>query len=498
MSVRSPLGVSSLGFCQRSRRLTSDRSLLTGKSSWLADTNSHPRGCFVWLITILPRSPGIENGLQLAQTLLGAPETERLTQLARLLDETAILCRDFGTEFVSSPGRVDVSRSLHERRAQLDSEARSIPPPFGAGPFSGEPDSWLHGDLSSIITNICDRALPRLQDPSQWKSLSSWIDDTVLSTDIGHAKALEWRLIGRDTAPGAVSDIERTMDDLSAVLRELVADPNSARAIVSEARKGIRKTALARAADAARSMTQVRVDKRRHEMEAELRSAVANVEVYWLDDDQGEGSAPNFAVSVPVDSLIDWPLRVETLVGSIEAVREPSESPLIVPILKGWSIWRYAFELVQQPWPVIDPGEFEDVLPRALVERLTAHVVKCHSALQALSALYVLAVDGEIDARLMPTVDGARRDFEDASKSILESGNDAVIVEIGTWLLDLCGQVNDEWDGKIESGRYAANVWPGILGDGSVEVEALDGALALALEWDAEPAGAVRLLEAQE
>lgn len=433
---------------------------------------------------------------QLAQSLLGVSETERLSELARLLDETATLCLEYGTEFVRPSGRFSETERLNERRLRLDSRARQIPPPLRADPFGESSNRWLDGDLSVFITNITDKSLPRLHQREHWIGLSSWLNDTVLGENMERCRALEWRLIGRDSPPDALDEISETLDAIDAVLREVIADRANTSAILNVARRGIPKNALARAAEAARTIARERIERRRAQIEADLRLVVEDVEVHWFEGDRRKSLSANFAVGVPVSSLVEWNAALQPLLGEIEMLRKPGETPVIVPILGGKTVWSLAQQLVQQLLPVTEPSELQQLFPKPLEERLTAQIIRCHSALQVLSALSILVIDGEIDTRLRPVVERSRHDFAASSGSILELGGDAVILETAEWVRGVAERVNAEWEGQAEPGEYSANVWSGAVADPSAESGTLDVVLALSLEWDAKPEGALALLKA--
>ena len=433
---------------------------------------------------------------QVVQSQFGVSETERLGELARLLDETAALCGDYGSALVRTSGRFVASQRLNERRLSVDTMARLIPPPFGSDPFEEPLKKWLDGDLSAFVTNITDKSLPRLREPEQWNALSAWLNNTVLDRDIERCRALEWRLIGLLAPPDALTEIANTLNDIDAVLRELVADPRSGRAIQNAARRGLRKNALARGAEAARRMSRERTEQRREKTEAELRSAVDGVVVYWPEGDQHPDGAANFAVGVPLDSLVEWNAALDLLAGKVEALRQPGEIPLFVPVLRGKTVWKLAMQLVQQLWPVTEPGEFRQLFPNPIEEQMTEPVSRCSSALRDLSGLSVLAVSGEIDTRLIPVVERARQDFDTGSGTILELGDDSVIATISEWLLEVAEQVNAEWDGDIEPGSHASNIWSGATGNPTEDSLAFDVIVALCLEWDADPNGALETLDA--
>ena len=148
--------------------------------------------------------------------------------------------------------------------------------------------------------------------------------------------------------------------------------------------------------------------------------------------------------------------------------------------------------------PVTDFGEFEHLLPHPLEERLTAKVVTAHSALQVCSAVSVLRREDALDDQVIRVIERAQSNFSEAIAAIRGLGEDALVSEIGDWLLGIGTRIKAEWNGELEAGAFAASVVEGALGSESCETGALEGALILSLQWDADPGSAVANFESPE
>lgn len=433
--------------------------------------------------------------IALAQTLFGASETERLNDASDMLAEAADLVRDFGNMFVQSRGPSAQVTALLERCNALNAKGRDLPPRLEASPFSDADEAELADPLSSVITDVCSSVLPRLADPAGYVALSVYINETMLDKRVPAVREQPWRLLGLDGAPGALDDLAGALFEIDTVLTELSADPDSNRAIVNIARSGTAESALARAADRSQRRTRRRLRERQKAVAADLRSTGLGAEVFWSAGDRVRGEPPNFAVTVAVESLTEWPAAMEEIVPRLEAIRNPDESPWLVPVLGGRTVRPCAQQLILQLWPVTDFSEFEHSLPDPLEERLTTEVVAAHSALQVRSALSVFPGENGQDAQVVRVLERARSDFSDAVAAIQGLGQDTVVSEIVNWLLEIDTQIEGEWDGRIRAGTFAEGIIEGALGDRSFEFGTLDAALLISLEWDADPANAVALLE---
>ena len=431
----------------------------------------------------------------LVHTLFGASETERLAEAAGLLAEAAHLVRDVGNAFVRSRGPSAKATELVERCTALGARGHGLPPRFGSSPLSGGGPIQMGDDLSFLITNVCDSVLPRLANPAAYVAVSAFINGTVLGRNIPAVRNQPWRLLGLEGAPPVLDDLSEGLSEIDAVLTELSADPGSNRTILNIALSGMAAGALARAADRSRRRTRRRDQERRQEVATALRSRGLAVDVFWSAGDRPQGAFPNFAVTVAVESLTDWPVVVEELVPRLEALRTPGESSWLVPVLGGRTVRLYAKPLISELWPVTDFSEFEHLLPHPLEERLTTEVVAAHSALQVRSALSALGREDGLDDQVIRVLDHAQSDFKEAIAAIQSLGQDTVVSEIVDWLLEIDTRIGREWNGEIRAGTFAEGIAEGALGDGSVEFGTLDAALLVSLQWDADPASAVALIE---
>ena len=439
-----------------------------------------------------------QDRIRLARNLFGAGDTERLAVAAGLLDELAELVRDFGNTLVRSRGRADDATVLFTRRSALYTKGRLIPPRLGTDPLPGENLGELNDSLSALITEVCDKVLPRLGNIGQHKAVSAYIISTVLNKYVSEVREQPWRLLGVQDAPSALNELSTSLSDIVAVLTEISAGADSARKVITAARSGTAQTALSRAAERSRRWTRRRVMERRRVMRAALRSTGLKVDVLWSDGDPLKGAVPNFAVSIAVESLGDWLSIVSAIVPKLEDLRDPEESPLLVPVLKGRSVVPLAMKLIIKLWPVNGLDEFEHLLPPPLEQRLTNLVLKTHSALQVCSGISTLVHEDVLPSQVEQFLERNLSDYRDATEAILLLESDVVITAILERLEEIRESVAGELRGDIEAGTFAANFAEGILGEGSREAQMLNAVLVLSLQWDSDPTSAVAWLDSLE
>ena len=459
-----------------------------GSSGLLRQYDHHP-GAIGWN----------QDRIRLVQSLFSTNETERLAQAAGLLDELAKLVRDFGNAFVRSRGDTDDPKALFKRRSALDAKGRLLPPRLGTSPFSDENRVELGDSLSALVTEVCDKVLPRLGNTEQHKAVSAYIGNTVLRTYVPEVREQPWRLLGFLDPPLALDELSTGLSDIVAVLTEISAGPDSVRKVINAGRSGTAQRALSRAAEKSRRWTRRRVQERRRAMTTALRSTGLTVDVIWSDGDPLKSGVSNFAINVPVESLADWPAVLGGIVPKLEDLRVPGESPLLVPLLKGRSVVPCAKKLITKLWPAIGLGEFEHLLPPPLDQRLTTPVIDAHSALQVCSGISTLSREGGLPDQVGNFLERTLNDYNDATAEIrsLEDSN-VLIAGIVDWLIEIGERVAGEFSGEIEAGTFAASMTEGNLGDGSADADALQGVLTLSLQWDSDPASAVALFESLE
>ena len=459
-------------------------------SSRLVRKYDHPPSAVTWN----------RERVQLAQTLFGTTETERLAAAGPLLADVAELLREFGNTFVG--GSVGgQATELGERILTLLQQGHQLPPPTVATPVIDEDSELQEGwsppgdNLSAVITDICDKVLPRVPDASTYVALSAFINQSVLGRDIPALRSQPWHLLGLRHPPDVLDDIVSSLSDIDAVVTELRENPESVRGIVSAGASGPSDRALARAADWARRQTDRRIAARRKEVAAELKSMGLAVDLFWSDGDRLKGESGNFAVTVEVESLAEWEETLPDLAAKVESLRVLGEMPLLVPLLRGHAVRLGLRQLGSKLFVVTDFGEFGQVLPCPLEERLSAQVLVAHSALDLCSALSVVGQEGDLDERLATLMERSINDIEAASREIVGLGNDDVILAIIDWLAELAQRVEEEWNSEAQPDQYAASVAEVALGGNSRDGELLRLALILSVQWDADPASAQALLE---
>ena len=439
-----------------------------------------------------------QDRIRLARTLFGVGETERLAEATAMLTDATKLVQDFGNAFVRQPGPSDEITELWERRGTLDARGRLLPPHLGTGPFSGEGLGELNDSLSALITEICDKVLPRLDEPNQRAAVTAYINEIILDKFIPAVRGQQWRLLGLEEPPPALNELSSALADIGAVLTEFSAGPVSISNIVSTARSGPPYSALFRAAKRSRSKTRQRVRDRRKQITTELQSMGMTVDVYWDDNDLVQDRFANFAVAVHVDTLAEWTSLLTELVTKVRELRVFEEFPILVPILNGKSVLPLAKQLIMELWPVQDLGQFEDLLTPQLDQRLTKSVIAAHSALQVCSGISVMSRERDLDDQVSKLIEKAQDEFGDAIAAIRAMEQDVVITTLLDYLKEAGQQVVDEFEGEIEAGTFAASISEGVFGEGSSETGSLAVALMLSLQWDSDPVSAGALLASLE
>lgn len=436
--------------------------------------------------------------VRLVHSVFGASETERLAEADELLVETAKLVRDFGNAFVLSRGQSGAARELFKRCNDLNSRGGRLRPQLRTSPFSDDASVQVYDPLSAIILKVCGNVLLRLGKPDGYVALSTFINETVLGKDVPAVRGQSWRLLGYEGAPPALDELSEGLAEIEAVITELSMEAGSNRKIINSARSGTARKALARAAAWSRRQTYRRAQQRRKALTADLRSTGLTVEVFWSDGEPMRGKSADFAVTVSVESLADWPSALAELVPKLEDLRVAGESPLLVPLLKDRSVLPLAKQLIRKLGPVSDFGEFESLLPQPLQLGLTTPVIAAHSALEVRSGLSTLRRENGLHDQVAQSLERTVSNYNDAVAAIRDFGGDVCVTELVNWLEEIEQQIEGEWTGEIEAGTFAASVVEGTLGDGSPEMERFEGALLLSLQWDSDPASSVAWLESLE
>ncbi len=443
-----------------------------------------------------------QDKIRLVHTLFRTSETERLTLAARLLAEVAELVRDYGNMFVRSPKRIAQVNEMLDRCASLSEKGRLLPPQprrFTPSPSDGKltengalPE--LLDCLSALVTSICGNVLPRLVRDEEHRSLSAFINETILGKIMPSAKRQPWRLLGSEDYPIALDDISKGLSELDLIIRELIEDLSSYQILLNATRRVSARSALTRASQLAQQRTQRRLKSRRKVVEKELQSTEWIIEIFWFEGDLTRGESSNFAVAVHVTSLVEWLGALQALVPKLLELRKPEETPLIFPTLNGRSVPLCARKLVFNLYPVNDLCEFESLVPQPIEEQLTVALTTAHGALQLISGLSALGSKDGLPLEARQLLELAQHEFKSATETVRALGDDELVSGTLGWLIKLEKQVMEEMSGETKAGAFASNVIEGLTGSQSQEAEDLESALLLSLHWDSDPATAVVLL----
>ena len=218
----------------------------------------------------------------------------------------------------------------------------------------------------------------------------------------------------------------------------------------------------------------------------------------WSDGDPAKGEFSNFAVTVTLDSLADWPAAYEELIPKLQELSALGESPLLVPVVNDRGVPRFTVRAGSKVWAVGNLGEFEHLLPEQLDQRLTSPFIAARSALEVYSALSVLRRDGGLHHSVRQLLERTLFDYDQAVTAIRAVGEDVVVGALTEWLGEIHGQVEKEWNGEIAAGAFATSMVEGVLHLGSPEAIRQGVALLLSLQWDSDPARAIAWLESLE
>lgn len=396
-----------------------------------------------------------QNRFQLARSLIGSTETERLQEARQLLPEVAQFIRDVAKAFVlDQTGTGKHWRGLDDRRAALSSRARWLQPKRVTFPPSDHDDEPLRDSFSGLVGDICDNIVFRLLNPAQYHALSAYIIQTVLGKHVPDVRNQPWYLIGNDHPPSALDEIVAVLVDIHVILVELTEEPQASNTLVNLAQRIGPSRALVQVAKLAKQRTIQRVQAHRKKVESALKSTPYEVKVYWVDGDRFKGEMSNFAVSVSVDRLTDWCDSIVLLLPIIQSVKDVLETPLLVPVLHGYTVPLCAQQVTEQGLSAADLGHFASMLPTPVVGKMTVEVGSALSALQVISGLSVLD-DDDPDPRIHDVLRGALRDLNDAVERVVGLGQDDVVLAVADYLFELSKDVEGEWTGNSDTAAFA-------------------------------------------
>ncbi len=434
----------------------------------------------------------------LAHLHFGSSETERLARFSQLLPECVRLLEEFGMSFARRDFAPSDLTRLEKRRLKLVQDAADIAPGVGPDPLSDEPEVQIGDPLSALILNVCGNALPRFSQPKDYRALSTFVNQTLIGHDIPAIELEPWWLVGRDYPKVELDVISDLLTNLDAMIIEMSWNPDSVLEMLTVAQNVPRVRALARTAAFARDRTRQRIETRRDEVVASLLSVGLPLQVYWSDGDSLNGKLSNFAVAVELESGTEWVQAIDLLLPIVDACQILGESPLLIPIIDDKAVKPLARRYLNSKlWPGYDFDDFDEQLPLPFEEHMTKHVRDANLALQSYSGLSIV---GHKVGNYDELVDMRERSINTYNNAIVEIRRlpqDELTELILDWFAGNASSVNKEWDGKVEAGTFAANAAAAELGLNSDQRESLMGLLMFSIEWDSDPAKALKLLASE-
>ena len=393
--------------------------------------------------------------VQVIRTLLGVNDSHRLRVLLPLLEEANRLAHQVGIQLVKHlPGLPDLSE-FRPRIEALHSSGTQIKPPIrGAGVgepgILDRPNALENDNPVALITDLTGNIVPRITQPGQYRSLVAYIRESVVERHLEGCKNEPWPLVGVDRYPGCLDEMRETLLDIAVVLEVLARSESEPAAIRSSALSGSQDETLRRAAEWCRRRHAKEAKRRRSEIQTACRETGLDVTVLpnWHED----GPLREFAITVELPSLLQWPEAAEMLVQALDVDQPADETYLLVPTRIHRAIPGLAIKKISECWPSPDVGPWADDLGAPHSSRIFDAFTSAHIALQTISGVGYLPVQQRDDPLVRATSDAALDRFNSARSETAECPPGPVRDALLEALDDLAGQVEAEQDG--------ASIWP--------------------------------------
>lgn len=432
--------------------------------------------------------------------LLGATDTERLSAAVPLLDDAAVLLRDAAKLLLLGAKSGVAFDALSAMAAEVSERARALRPPLGGVEIGDTPlgeasSPTTLDDISNLATDVAENVLSRLSNPETYVALRAYIGETILGKHLPAVQGARWHLVGVSPYPSSLADLQQLLTDLHAVVSELSEDEGDRGRLLRNARAGGADGALARAADACRTADRRRRQARRDQLKSVVRVTGARTNVLGQPSPVSE-VVTRWAITVEVASLAEWGETVTSIAEVLAAQRPAGESYVLIPLRNGRPVPSMAMTLTMSLLPATS---IDDWLPH-LNEAQPSSLADCFSnaqlALQAVSGICELPAQQRTHPRVAAALEKAASDYVVARKCLSRVRVDPLITELTSVLDRLDDFARMEFEGRSGGPGIAAQVVAGALGgDGGEVFGTIVGARLLALEWNIDPDGAVRIFE---
>ena len=428
--------------------------------------------------------------------LLGDTDTNRLSAALPILQAAADLTKERAAIFLTGEPIYLDPEQFQSSVLELYNAGQELKPPLDQTALgaAGNPDktpALMTDHLSSLIVDLTDVFL-RLGQSEQHRQLAAYISDTML----GHLDGAinePWSLLDIDGHPLSLNALRDTLIDIFAVVDQLARDDSDSEKIMRSIRSGQPNEALHRAAQASRKLKRQRIHKRRQEIQrlCDTTGFTTNV----LHRQQHRPVLEDFAVTVELDSLLDWISVVDTLHDVLSVQQPVDETYLLVPLRKGRPIPKLSMKLITRLHPLPELGHWATMLPEPWPSRLADRFGKAEAALEVLSGIAHLP-ENRVDHELVQTAwQDALSQLHAAHQSLLELPIDPLVATLAELVEALAAQVQDELDGAHAEPSYIEQLAVSIYNEQPTdELARLVFFTCLALEWEVEKEVAIDLL----
>jgi hypothetical protein len=416
--------------------------------------------------------------------------------------------QDLTRSWCISRNRPQEIAGLNRQRALLRDLADSLTLPVDPAALSTSPVDETAptagiDHLHTLAACITDNLTGRLVSPDRrWSPLAAFVGDTLRDSVRKVREEERWDLLDEQPPP-ELDHIDRQLVDLHAVLAELAWGDLTPEKIVATARSGSYQQALERVAKQARAAATARATHLNDGFVEAARQAGKSVHVVTrpLVDAKGVYWPPvETAVAIEVPDVADWAptlVRITELLPSQAGGRPPV---LLVPFIGGRPVRHLAQQLITKLWPGHDLlDSWADQLPPPHPTPLTDAVLDAYRALQGLSGLAVLATRRETTASHQAYGEREAAQFQRAFQVITDmQPRDTVLSAIVDHLSSVADRVQAEINNGLadaEDPTLAAGLALGSTGTTTDDFTTHAGLTAISIQWDLDPAAAVRLVD---
>lgn len=435
----------------------------------------------------------------IAETDTGSmASTERLARAHPLLDRAAKLTHECCTRLVTGkPHRLD-STELTRQINELHEAGRSLKPPLGTGETHEtsmpEQGSALTNDpLSALILAVTGDILQRLAEPDQYRRLAAYLSNTVISEHIERVRSECWTLLGIDGYPESLDRLHNILSNLQAVVSELAVNDADTASVFMSAKSGPARTALQRAARTSRRQQQRRIRTRRRVLQTVCDATGSTTKVWYPHESQT--ALTEFAITVELGFLPEWPETVERLASALSAGQLPGEVYLLVPTRHNKPVPSLAMQLIESLLPCTELGEWERLLPGPAPSEFTDVFDEAHNALLTLSGICALPEDQQTHPTVQDAMKEASSFYNTAHGRLLNLATDELADQLLAIIEATAIRVQAELERETTGPGYAGRIAAGYLQAAQTdEFNTLANARLLALEWDINAAAAASIL----